>query len=93
MQILIQILIILVWKMAARFSLPLIHVGKTARRLSCSMHAAALCQTPWADLSGDCWSVHNANSAQDESWDRSLVFKNYLELLYLCFAHGQGGKP
>uniref|UniRef100_A0A803WA45 Muscle RAS onco homolog n=1 Tax=Ficedula albicollis TaxID=59894 RepID=A0A803WA45_FICAL len=33
------------------------------------MHAAALRQTPWVDLSGDNRSVHSANSAQEESWD------------------------
>lgn len=83
----------LVCKMAVHFSLPLTHVEKTAQRLSCFVHATVLCQIPWVDLSGDYWSVRNANSAQGESWDCSLGFKNHFELLYLCFAHHQGGKP
>lgn len=79
--------------MAVYFSLPLTCVGKIAWKLTCSVHAAALCQTPWVDLSEDCWSVQNANSAQEECWDCSLGFKNHFEFLYLCFAHRQGGKP
>lgn len=65
MQILRQILTYLVCKMAVHFSLPLTHVGKPALRLSCSVHATALCQTLWADLSGDYWSICNANLAQE----------------------------
>lgn len=71
----------LVCKVPVHFSLPLTRVGKIAQRLCCSVNAAALCQTPWVDLSGDYWSVHSANSAQEESWGCSLGFKNHFEFL------------
>lgn len=83
----------IVSKMAVHFSLPLTSVGKTAWRLFCHVHAAALCHAPWADPSGDYCRVHNANPAHDKSWDCSFGFKNHFELLHLCFAHHQGGKP